>query len=79
MIDRLIAGERDPAGFADLALKRLRYRIDDLEQSVGRFDYHHAAMLVLHLGHIDGLTATITELDGRIEAPWRATWASATG
>lgn len=68
MIDRLIAGERDPAVLADLALKRLRYRIDDLEQAlVGRFDDHHAAMLEFHLGHIDGLTATIAELDGRIE------------
>jgi transposase len=68
MIDRLIAGERDPAVLADLALKRLRYRLDDLEQAlVGRFEQHHAAMLALHLGHVDELTATITELDQRIE------------
>lgn len=69
MIDRLIAGERDPSVLADLALKRLRYRLDDLEQAlVGRFEQHHAAMLVLHLGHVDQLTATIAELDGRIDA-----------
>jgi transposase len=68
MIDRLIAGERDPELLADLALKRLRYRIDDLEQAlVGRFDEHHATMLRLHLGHYDQLTATIRDLDGRID------------
>jgi transposase len=68
MIDRLIAGERDPEVLAALALKRLRYRIDDLEQAlVGRFDDHHATMLKLHLAHVDQLTTTITDLDQRID------------
>jgi transposase len=73
MIERLIAGERDPEVLADLALKRLRYRIDDLEQAlVGRFDQHHATMLGLHLGHYDQLTDTIGELDRCIDAAMAA-------
>ncbi len=68
MIERLIAGERDPEVLADLALKRLRHRIDDLEAAlVGRFDQHHATMLEFHLAHVDQLTATIGELDRRID------------
>jgi transposase len=69
MIDRLIAGERDPELLADLALKRLRYRIDDLEQAlVGRFSDHHARMLRFHLAHYDQLTTAIGDLDRHIDA-----------
>jgi transposase len=69
MIDRLIAGERDPEVLADLALKRLRYRIDDLERAlVGRFGEHHVRMLGFHLAHYDQLTAAISDLDVHIDA-----------
>jgi transposase len=68
MIERLIAGERDPEALADLALKRLRYRIDDLEQAlVGHLDEHHVRMLRFQLAHYDQLTVAIGELDRHVE------------
>ena len=69
MIDALIAGERDPAVLADLAKKRMRSKIPELRRAlVGRFGEHHAAMLRLHLAHIDHLDALIADLDAQIDA-----------
>lgn len=69
MIDALIAGERDPEVLADLAKKRMRAKIPELQRAlVGRFGEHHAAMLRLHLAHIDHLDALIATLDADIEA-----------
>jgi transposase len=68
MIDALIAGERDPAVLADLAKKRMRSKIPELTRALhGRFGDHHAAMLRLHLAHIDHLDATITSIDEQID------------
>jgi transposase len=56
MIDALIAGERDPIVLAELAKRRMRSKIPELQRaSVGRFGDHHASMLRLHLAHIDQL------------------------
>ena len=69
MIDALIAGERDPEVLADLAKKKMRVKIPQLRRAlVGRFGEHHAAMLRLHLDHIDHLDALIDRLDDQIEA-----------
>lgn len=69
MIDALIAGERDPRVLADLAKKRMRSKIPELQRAlVGRFGEHHAALLRLHLAHIDHLDALIDEIDAQIEA-----------
>ena len=68
MIDALIAGERDPVVLADLAKKRMRIKIPELRRAlVGRFGAHHAAMLRLHLDHIDHLDALIGQLDEQID------------
>jgi transposase len=68
MIDALIAGERDPAVLADLAKKRMRSKIPELTRALhGRFGDHHAAMLRLHLAHIDHLDAIIVDLDRQID------------
>jgi transposase len=68
MIDALVAGERDPLVLAELAKKRLRAKIPDLQRAlVGRFGEHHAAMLRLHLAHIDHLDALTAALDEQIE------------
>jgi transposase len=68
MLDRLVAGERDPAMLADRALTRLRHRLEDLERAlVGHFDDHHATMVKLHLAHIDELSAAIADLNHRID------------
>ena len=69
MIDALIAGERDPVVLAELAKRRMRSKIPELQRAlVGRFGEHHAAMLRLHLAHIDHLDALIAALDVQIDA-----------
>ena len=69
MIDALIAGERDPMALAELAQRRLRSKIPELQRAlVGRFGDHHAAMLKLHLAHIDHLDRLVADLDAQIEA-----------
>lgn len=68
MIEALIAGERDPAVLADLAKKRMRSKIPELQRAlVGRFGDHHAAMLRLHLAHIDQLDVFIVSIDEQID------------
>ena len=74
MLEALIAGERDPQVLADLAMGRLRTKLDDLIRALdGRFDTHHAVHLRQLLDHIDWFEATITTLDDRVAdltAPW---------
>ena len=68
MIDALLDGERDPVVLADLALRRMRSKIPELQRALtGRFGAHHAAMLRLHLAHIDHLDALIDALDEQID------------
>jgi transposase len=68
MIDALMAGERDVAAMAEMALTRMRSKIPELQLALeGRFEDHHALMLSLHLGHIDQLTATIERLDREVQ------------
>lgn len=72
MIEALIAGERDAAALAELALGRMRPKIPDLQEAlVGRFNAHHARLAALMLRHIDALQAEIEELTGEIEAQMR--------
>jgi transposase len=64
MIEALIAGERDPARLAGLALGVLRRKTDELQMACdGRFTAGHAQMCRLHLDAYDRLTAQIAELD----------------
>lgn len=68
MLEALIAGQRDPAVIADLALRRLRAKIPALTEALtGRFTGHHAFMARLFLDRIDAHTADIARLDARIE------------
>jgi transposase len=68
MLEALIAGDRDPAGLADLAKRRLRSKIPELtEAMVGRFTEHHAFLARVHLDLIDRHTAAIEEVTARIE------------
>lgn len=67
MLTALIAGERDGAVLAQLAVGRLRSKIPALAEAlVGRFSDHHAFMADMILRHIDVLTDMVTELDARI-------------
>jgi transposase len=67
MIDALIAGQRDPAVLADLAMGRLRAKTPDLVRALdGRFETHHAVHLRQLLDHIDWFETTIATLDDRL-------------
>jgi transposase len=69
MIEALIAGERDPAVLAEMALTRMRPKIPDLRLALeGGFAEHHALLLRTHLSHIDHLSAAIESLDTQVEA-----------
>jgi transposase len=69
MLEALIAGDRDPAGLADLAKRRLRSKIPALTEALtGRFTEHHAFLARVHLDLIDRHTEAIEQLTARIEA-----------
>jgi transposase len=74
MIEALIAGQRDPAVLAELAIGRMRPKIPELMRALdGRFGAHHAGKLRRLLDHIDYLDTAICDLDDRIvdlSAPW---------
>jgi transposase len=67
MIQALCEGERDPQVLADMALRRLRGKIPELQQAlVGHFDEHHAAMCRMHLGRVADLEDGIASLDRQV-------------
>ena len=67
MIEALIAGERDPARLAGLALGVLRRKTDELQMACdGRFTASHGQMCRLHLDAYDHLTGQIAGLDALI-------------
>ena len=60
MTGALIAGERNPARLADLALRRLCRKTGELQMACdGRFTAGHAQMCRLHLDAHDHLSAQI--------------------
>jgi transposase len=68
MLEALIVGDRDPAGLADLAKRRLRSRIPQLTEALnGRFTEHHAFLARVHLDLIDRHSEAISQLTARIE------------
>ena len=67
MLAALIAGERNPAHLADMALGRMRARTGLLEKAfMARFTDHHAFMLTTMLARVDTATADIAAMDDRI-------------
>jgi transposase len=69
MLAALIAGERDPKTLAGFAQGRMRPKIPELQRAlVGHFSDHHARMCRRMLDHIDGLSATITEITAEIDS-----------
>ena len=75
MLEALIAGQRDPEVLADLAKRKLRWKLGELSEALdGRFAAHHAFLARTHLDLIDHLTGTIDQVTTRIEeamAPFR--------
>jgi transposase len=63
----LIAGEEDPEALADLARRRLRSKIPELQEALtGQVREHHRFLLALHLEHLRHLEELIAKLEERI-------------
>jgi transposase len=69
MLTAIIAGQRDPKVLAQLARRRMRAKIGELEQALdcSFFTQEHAFILAMMLANIDHLTTQIDELSARIE------------
>lgn len=68
MLQALIDGQRDPHILADLAKRRMRSKIPELNQALtGRFREHHAFLTRLYLDQYDQLSGAIKQLTVRIE------------
>jgi len=65
MIEALIAGERDPVVLAQLAKRRMRSKIPELEEALdGHFGAHHGLVcrqIIDHIEFLDRCIASITE------------------
>jgi transposase len=68
MLNAIIAGERDPKVLAQMARKRMRGKIPQLEQALDCtfFTAEHAFVLQMMLTAIDQMTAQIAQLDAKI-------------
>lgn len=68
MLQALIDGQRDPHILADLAKRRMRSKIPELNQALtGRFREHHAFLTRLCLDQYDQLSGAVKQLTVRIE------------
>jgi transposase len=71
IMDHLIAGDRDPAALAQLARRRARAKIAELEEALEGAEFftaEHAALLQVMLERIDRIDTEITRLSEVIEA-----------
>jgi len=69
IIEALIAGERNPAVLANLAVGKLRPKRSQLEEALdGRFGAHHAFVCRQVIEHIDFLDTSIAALTDEIAA-----------
>jgi len=67
MLEAMVAGEDDPARLADLAQRRMRSKIPQLEQALyGKLTEHHRWMLKLLLDQLRTTEQFIARLDERI-------------
>lgn len=67
MLQALVSGETDPHRLADLAQRRLRDKIPQLEQALhGRVRPHHRVLLQSLLAHVTFLEHQMAELDTAI-------------
>jgi transposase len=76
MLEALIAGQRDPAILAELALGRMRAKKSVLPEALtGQFREHHRCLLRMMCDRVDALTAQIealTERTDEVIAPFAA-------
>jgi len=77
MLERLVAGEPDPAALAELARGRLRAKLPALRQALdGRFGAHQRFLVAEILGHVDELDERLARLDAEVAerlGPFEAT------
>ena len=67
MLEAIVSGQDDPAQLADLAQRRLRAKIPQLEQALyGKLTEHHRWMLRLLLDQLQTTEHYTARLDGRI-------------
>jgi transposase len=75
MIRALISGQDDPKELAELARRRLRRKLPELQAALrGQVSDHHRFLLRLGMSHLEALEGLIAELSRRIEtvmAPFR--------
>lgn len=72
MLDRIVAGDDDPAALAELARGRMRSKRPQLREALyGRIKPHHRLLLKTHLELIDGFDAAIAGLTQEIEEQMR--------
>jgi transposase len=68
MLAALIEGQTDPAFLAQFARRRMRSKLDALQQALtGRIRETHRVLLRLHLQHIDVLDTMLQDLQQHIE------------
>jgi transposase len=69
MLKALVRGEATPAEMAQLAKKRLRQKLADLELALeGKVEEHHRFILEMQLARLEQLDEHVSKLDARIEA-----------
>jgi transposase len=67
MLDALVAGETDAAALAQLARRKLRDKIPQLERALqGQFGPHQRFLVAQQLAHIDSLNAIIDQVSAEI-------------
>jgi transposase len=67
MLQALVEGKQSPAEMAQLARRRLRRKLVELERALhGRLEEHHRFMLSIQMRRIEAIEADIAELDRRL-------------
>jgi transposase len=72
MLEAMVQGTTDPVLLADMAKRRLRDKIPQLEEALrGRVKSHHRFMIHELLTHIDDLDASVERLNQELEERFR--------
>jgi len=73
MLQAIIAGESDPKKLAELAQRRLRGQIPQLQKALyGGVSEHHRYMLATLFDHLEYLEGSVARLEQRIDAAMRS-------
>lgn len=67
MLQALVEGRQSPAEMAQLARKRMRRKLHELERALnGRLEQHHRFLLGVQMRRIEAMEADVAELDRRL-------------